>query len=82
MIALQAEKNAALAALTKDRDAQSEAARKAERKYEVDCAALRAELEALGKNQMKSTSQGLIVFYVLCGISLVQYIFRFWSHCY
>jgi hypothetical protein len=63
MIALQAEKNAALAALTKDRDTQSEAARKAERKYEVDCAALRAELEALGKNQMKSTSQGLIVFH-------------------
>lgn len=70
MIALQAEKNAAMAALTKDRDAQSEAAKKAERKYEVECAALRAEMEALGKNQMKSTSQGLIAFHfpsaILC----------------
>ena len=55
MIALQAEKNAALAALTKDRDSQSEAARKAERKYEVDCAALRAEMEALGKNTVLGT---------------------------
>ena len=72
MIALQAEKNAAMAALTKDRDAQSEAAKKAERKYEVECAALRAEMEALGKNQMKSTSQGLIAFHFLhCSISCV-----------
>ena len=61
---LQKEREAAVAAATAERNAQAEAAKLAEKskakamEFEAQCAALKTELEALGKNQQKSTGQG------------------------
>ena len=60
---LQAERLAAIAAAAAERQAQDEAAKLAERnqrkaaEFERECAALKAELEALGKNQKTSTGE-------------------------